>query len=666
MNSFPARRHGVTAALFLSLFALSTAGFSQDKDWRPVTPAELSSKQPSVEPGADAEGIFWEVRVDDSDPGTLALKHYVRVKIYTERGREQFSKHDIPFVKGTRVKDVEARVTKLDGTSVLLKKEDVVERDVVKANGFKLRAKSFAPPGLEIGSILEFRYSEVVDNAEANMRLIFQREIPLQNVAYWVKPFSGDRAMAYQPFNVRDTKFDKDKNGFYKVAMNSVPAFREEVSMLPEDEIKKWIYIYYRNETTKTPEEYWKVTSKAFFESSKSFLKPNDDVKAATTQAIAGTTTDEEKLRKIYDFVKREIRNLSYSEATVSEEDRKKGLAIRSPGDTLKLKMGFSNDVDSLFGAMARAAGFDARIALSGDRSELFFNPQIANLRLMLNSSSIAVKIGADWKFFSPASYFVPYGMLSWVEEAQTALITDPKELIWKDTPISPATASMENRTGKFKLLEDGTLIGEARIEFTGHRAAMHKNRNREDSAAEREKTLKEMIKANILGTTEVENFTIENVSDPEKPLVYTFRIRVPGYASRTGRRLFFQPNVFERSTKPRFVSTERKYDVYFEYPYAEKDNISIELPQGFSLENADAPNPIRDQQGIGSHQVKMTVENQNTLIYKRDFSFGNGGYVRFPVSAYPAIKQMFESFNKADVHQLTLRQGAAAGSPGN
>ncbi|MGH9948111.1 MAG: hypothetical protein ACRD6X_13050, partial [Pyrinomonadaceae bacterium] len=145
--------------------------------------------------------------------------------------------------------------------------------------------------------------------------------------------------------------------------------------------------------------------------------------------------------------------------------------------------------------------------------------------------------------------------------------------------------------------------------------------------------------------------------SDPDKPFVYTFKIRVPGYASRTGRRLFFQPNVFERSSKPRFVSNTRKYEVYFNFPYAESDDISIELPQGFSLENADAPSPLKDRQGISSHEVKIFVEGNKTLVYKRNFSFGNGGFIRFPVESYATLKQLFELFNKADAHQLTLRQ---------
>src|ERR1700757_275041 len=81
-------------------------------DWRPITPEELAMKAPKVEPDADAEAIFWEVKIDDSSDEDLSMQHYVRVKIFTDRGREKYSKFDIPFTKGTKIKDIAARVTK--------------------------------------------------------------------------------------------------------------------------------------------------------------------------------------------------------------------------------------------------------------------------------------------------------------------------------------------------------------------------------------------------------------------------------------------------------------------------------------------------------------------------------------------------------------------------
>ena len=51
-----------TLAAF-SIFLFSITCLSQE--WRPVTPAELTSTASDAETEADAEVIFWEVKVED-------------------------------------------------------------------------------------------------------------------------------------------------------------------------------------------------------------------------------------------------------------------------------------------------------------------------------------------------------------------------------------------------------------------------------------------------------------------------------------------------------------------------------------------------------------------------------------------------------------------------
>ena len=85
--------------LVLALIAVLTVCLSTraaNDEWKPIDPAELSLKAPIVEKSADAEGLFWEVRIDDSTRD-LILNHYIRIKVFTERGRETQSKIDIPF-----------------------------------------------------------------------------------------------------------------------------------------------------------------------------------------------------------------------------------------------------------------------------------------------------------------------------------------------------------------------------------------------------------------------------------------------------------------------------------------------------------------------------------------------------------------------------------------
>ncbi len=653
---------------FVSLILLATAN-AQDKKWRPVSNEEIQMKTPVIEADADAEALLWEVYVADEDTGgslQTVLNHYLRIKIFNERGREAFSKIDIPFGRiagvgmNVKIKDIAARTTKPDGSNVELKETDIFERDLVKGDGIKLKAKSFAMPGIEPGSIIEYRWKEIRGSVSLYQRLQLAREIPVHLVRYYIKPVSHpEYGMNGQPFNAKNTPFVKEKTGFYITTASNIPAFKDEPRMPPEYSTRPWMLLYYTKEKRDEPEKYWKDYGKKQYEEHKALMKVTDEVKQASAEAVGSETDPDKKVEKIFNYVRAKIKNVYDDSLNLSAEDLKKIRNNKNPSDTLKRGQGDGHDINMLFGAMTTAAGFESRVANLPRRSDIFF-PKWFTDEYFMQTENIAVKVGDAWKFYDPLSLYVPFGMLRWEEEGQPALVSDPKEPIWTTTQMSPATKSMERRTGKFKLLDDGTLQGEARIEFTGHIAAYLKEYNDDDTPQQREESVKNMVRYNLLGTAEVSDISIENTNDPDKPFTYIFKVKIPGYASRTGKRIFLQPGVFERSAKPQFETSTRRNDIYFEYPYAEHDEVTIELPTGFELENPDAPGVIKDNSGIGVLDIKMFISKDNrSFTYKRDFSFGNGGNLMFQNKFYPALKQLFEAFNKGNQHAVTLKQVA-------
>ena len=68
--------------IFITLFT-STIAFAGD-DWKPIDPTHLTMKTPMVEKDADAEAIFWEVKVADEFQGygeaQTVFTHYLRIK----------------------------------------------------------------------------------------------------------------------------------------------------------------------------------------------------------------------------------------------------------------------------------------------------------------------------------------------------------------------------------------------------------------------------------------------------------------------------------------------------------------------------------------------------------------------------------------------------------
>jgi hypothetical protein len=648
-------------------FTLCTAGqvWAGSDEWRVIDPAELGSKPPVVEKDADAEALFWEVHVDDSRPEELILKNYLRIKIFTARGSESQSKVDLTYLGSTKIKDVAARVIKADGSIVELKKGDIFDRTIVKTSGLKYKAKSFALPGVEPGSIIEYRWQEVVAYGSANrLRLLFQREIPVQEVTYYVKPYAG---MRYNTFHMEEARFVKDKDSFFKITKTNMPAYRQEPRMPPEDEVRAWIFLFYSQDTKLDPEKYWKDFGRKYYELLKDEMKVNDEVKTAVAGIISGANTPEEKLERIYDFCRIKIKNANDDASTLTDEEKKKARGNKSASDTLKHGMGTGSNIDLLFAALARAAGFDARPAVSGNRDDFFFTASVANGNL-LGSSFVAVRVGEGWKFFSPSEMYTSFGMLGWPEEGQDALITDPKEPLWVKTPMSPPEKTLEKRTGTLRLLEDGTLEGDVRIEYTGHLAFDKKEWNDDDSPTQREETLRNSVKKRM-STAELSDIKIENVTDPQKPFVYAYHVRVPGYAQRTGKRLFLQPGFFERGSGSPFSANDRRNDVYFHYSWSEHDHIIIELPPGFVLDSPDAPAPITPQltQQMCAQNIRLGVtKDGHTLVYDRDFFFGGGlggNLLLFRLPVYPTLKRLFEMIDQGNNHTITLKQNVATSS---
>jgi Domain of Unknown Function with PDB structure (DUF3857)/Transglutaminase-like superfamily len=641
----------VVAALLvtpLSAIRNSAAG----EDWRPVDAADLALKAAVVEPNADSEAIFWDIRVDDGGENDLVLSHYVRIKIFNERGREKYSKIDIPYINGVKIKDIAARTIKSDGSIVELVKNDIIEKMVVKANGLKLRTKTFAFPGIEAGAIIEYKWKEVRSNSSAqNLRLQFQRDIPVQAVTYHLKP-AGSSFVDVRPFNMDKPKFEKEKNGFQVATVKNMPAFREEPLMPPEDSVKSWAMVRYMNIFTLLLG--YNMLGAQVYVFSQPYLKADKEIKQKVTEITANVDSAEDQIDKIFQFCRNNIKNTSDRTQGFTADDIEKLKENKKSSDTLKRGVGPAIDVNLLFAAMVNAAGFDARIALLPDRGERLFDPNVV-VPGALRPSAIAVRFGTTWKFFDPGLPYVAPGMLRWQEEGVDALVVD-KDQVWVRTPVTDAQKSKEKRTAKLRLDENGTLEGDVTVEYTGHLAVERKVANEDDSPAQREENLKSMVK-DRLSSAELTNIVIDNDADPTKPFVYKYHVRVPDYAQKTGKRLFFQPGFFTKGVSALFSAGTRRYPIYFHYPWSEEDNVTIELPKGYALDNADRPAPI-NAGSTSQHEIKMGITNDHsTLVYNRSFFFGNPDLLLFSVEKYDALKQLFDEVNKADNHIIPLKQ---------
>ena len=455
-----------------------------------------------------------------------------------------------------------------------------------------------------------------------------------------------------------DVRFTEGDDHFYVGKRTNVPALKEEPYMPPEDEVRSWTYLSYAplnigNQTIGSAVG-WSFFAQRYSALQALMTKPNKNLKKQAEQITAGATTDEEKLRKIYAYVQTQIKNISY-DATLTDEQREK-VDIDRVEDIIKERAGTSFHVNLLFGALASNAGLETMLYFSSNRSEMFFDPNKVANGGFLHNAGIAVKTGEKWVYLDPGTPYLGFGDMFWHDEDAVGMLIDSTKHYWVKTPLVAYDKSEARRTGKFKLLEDGTLEGEARIAYSGNQAVDRREGGFRDSPAKREEDFKAEIKARV-STAEISDLTVENFEDNTKPLAYNFKVRIPNYAQKTGKRLFVQPGFFEYGSSAVFSSAKRTNEIFFPYPWSENDSIKIEVPKNFALDNADVPALVQDPKNIGSLQVKVFFDKATGIMsYERNFHFGNGA-VLFPVAAYQPLKNMFDAFYKADTHAITLKQ---------
>jgi len=121
----------------------------RDRDWLPVTQAELKMTSEPKAPGAPAIYLYRQVDRNDNGPTEY---DYARIKILTEEGRK-YADVEIPFLKDTeKIRGLQARTIRPDG-SVVNFGGKVYEKTIVKAKGIKYLAKTFTMPDVQVGSI---------------------------------------------------------------------------------------------------------------------------------------------------------------------------------------------------------------------------------------------------------------------------------------------------------------------------------------------------------------------------------------------------------------------------------------------------------------------------------------------------------------------------------
>ncbi|MEM9672758.1 MAG: DUF3857 domain-containing protein [Bacteroidota bacterium] len=127
--------------------------------------------------------------------------------------------------------------------------------------------------------------------------------------------------------------------------------------------------------------------------------------------------------------------------------------------------------------------------------------------------------------------------------------------------------------------------------------------------------------------------------------------IKLDRYASVSGKRWFFSPNVMSRLESLPANTEGRKYPVVLRYTYTKVDTTIIEFPENLYPEFVPEPTEIHSE--FGKYRSEHKVE-QGNILYIRMLQRNKG---TFPSESYSELLKFYEEVSKADRQQFVLRK---------
>ena len=674
----------VRPCLLVLCFVVSLSSFAQKEDWLPVTPQDLQYKEVPGNKGASAVRLYHAQYINDN---TASCFFYERIKILNEKalaGGNSYADVAIPiltigdFVE--EISDLKARTIKPDGSIVEFNGK-VFEKVVFKGRGIKFSAKAFSMPEVGVGSIIEYKYRTIL-----YIPFLIDLKIPvrdawdIQSELFTVKESlyyqpdtgtryqsptrpmfeSGGERISHVMLNMKDFKEKLRESGADTgLELTNVPPFESEEFMPPENNFKPSV-IFFTGPLGKVEvDKEWLDLGKQYYEVYERYMAADRGVKEAALKAIGSETEPDMKLHKIYERVQ-QLRNLTFERSRTLEERKAEHIQRNNNvGDVLAHGYGTFEDLTLLFVAMARSAGFDASPVMVPDRRRRFFVRDWTSQR-QLNSVIAAINLNGKDMYLEPGTRFCPYGFVRWNHTEIDALKLDRKGGTFIKAPSMSYDKSVTRRNANMTLSEDGSLKGKVVLEFKGAEALEHRLDGIDRDEAGRKKDLEDELKQWLPAGSLVKMDVAQGWENSDTSLAARFDVEVPNYASLAGKRLLVPAFLFQSKENQAFAHAQRKYPLYFPYPFTENDTVILQVPAGLTPESIpqkeDAQLPFARYQNVSNFDgIKF--------VSQRQLAF-NG--IFFPVEKYSELKTFFGKVQAGDEQQAVLHGGSTSAQKSN
>lgn len=640
--------------LIITLLVCSTV-FSQNFKLNKVTVEELTEKVHPLDSSAAAAYLFKSGKAYfELTGGRFYLVNEVsaKIKIYKKEGYE-YANFQVPFYTGGQ----SVRMFFEDAATFNLV-EGKVERTKLKSDGeFQEKInenysmKKIALPNVKEGSIVEYKYTLKSPYFSYFPDWYFQHEVPVNNVQYEVTLPS---LFKYQVFlkgfaNIIPSKeelipgFDNRYNeSRITYSGTDIKAIKDEAYV---SNIENYTSIMqYELATTDFPGDGvrtystdWKSVARSIYESDsfgaeldkKSYFEKDLDV------LLEGVTNRDERIMAVFKFVKE---RMNWNEIYGYYTD----LGVKK---AYKEKVGNVADINLMLVAMLRYAKIKTNPVLVSTRSNgiaLFpnrgaYNYVIAGIELENNQG---ILLDATSKNAMPN--IIPIRALNW----QGRMIREDKTS--KEIDLMPQTNSKEAVNIMATIDANGKVSGSVRDVHQDYKGYVF----RENYASMTKDTYLEKMEKRYPGL-QIEEYDVTNTKELSKPVVELFTFTNDNITEQIGNKMYISPMLFYATTLNPFKQEKREFPIDFSFPFQEKYNFSIVIPEGYEIESLPKSINLAIENNVANFKYLIAnAGNQIQLAVVMEINYSS-----VPANYYPDLKAFFGQLVEKEKEKIVLKK---------
>jgi hypothetical protein len=360
------------------------------------------------------------------------------------------------------------------------------------------------------------------------------------------------------------------------------------------------------------------------------------------------------KLRKIYARVQ-QIRNLSVETSKSEQEAKAESLKPNTNAeDVLKRGAGNARDINFLFIALARAAGFETTSIYVAPRNNSMFVKDSQDSR-QLGADLVWVKAGGQEYYLDPGARFYGFGLLPWYEAGASGIRLSKQNGDFVNTPGPGFADAVITRHADLNIRDDGGAEGKIEVDFAGQEAGAVRQENRDEDETGRKKALEDKIKQWLPAAATFEVTNVADWDDVEQPVRVEGTVNISSTVNAVNRRMLMPVELFRNEQISYFEAQKRRNDIYFPYPYQEVDDLVFHLGGRYKADSMPAAQKV--DRGAAIYEMSATQQGDSVEVNRsltlKSFLFGK--------DAYPALRGFFSVVKTDDDAQVLLQRGATA-----